>query len=61
MRSVSDAALIRACVDRPAEFSRLYERHLPAVAGYLTRVGGVRHTFDPAYGVYAVQGGKLYH
>jgi hypothetical protein len=24
-------------------------------------VGGVRHTFDPAYGVYMVQGGKLYH
>jgi hypothetical protein len=24
-------------------------------------VGGVRHTFDPASGVYAVQGGKLYH
>jgi len=41
MGSVTDAALIRSCVDHPAEFSLLYERHLAAVAGYLTRrVGG---------------------
>ena len=39
--SVTDSALIRSCVDHPAEFSLLYERHLAAVAGYLTRrVGG---------------------
>jgi DNA-directed RNA polymerase specialized sigma24 family protein len=41
MDNVSDAARLRASVDRPAEFAAVYERHLGAVATYLTRrVGG---------------------